>query len=124
MGLIAVLAFAAAVLAVMSTMMTTVLERRTEIGLMKAIGSGNGKIVRLFLAEALIIGLVGGLVGCGLGVGLAHVIGKAVFGTSLPFKLMTLLLAVMAAEVTALIGCAIPVRALLRFRPIEILRNG
>jgi putative ABC transport system permease protein len=123
MALIAALALAAAALAVMSTMMTTVLERRTEIGLMKAIGSGNGKVVGLFLAEAFIMGIIGGVIGCGLGALLARLIGGIVFGSGIAPKLITLPLALVAAEVIALIGCAVPARKLLGFRPFEILRN-
>lgn len=124
MALIAALALAASALAVMSTMMTMVVERRTEIGLMKAIGSGNGQVVGLFLAEAFIMGIIGGLIGCGLGVLLARLIGGAVFGSSITPKLIALPLALMAAEVIAIIGCAAPARKLLSFRPVEILRNA
>ncbi|MBI3951011.1 MAG: ABC transporter permease [Acidobacteria bacterium] len=123
MALIAALALAASALAVMSTMMTMVLERRTEIGLMKAIGSGNGKVVGLFLAEAFIMGLIGGVIGCGLGVLLAPLIGSVVFGSSIAPKLITLPLALLAAEVIAMIGCAAPARKLLGVCPVEILRN-
>jgi len=123
MALIAALALAASALAVMSTMMTMVLERRTEIGLMKAIGSGNGKVIGLFLTEAFIMGIIGGVIGCGVGVLLAQVIGGAVFGSSIAPKLVTLPLALMAAEVIALIGCAVPARKLLSFHPVEILRD-
>jgi putative ABC transport system permease protein len=124
MALIAALALAASALAVMSTMMAMVLERRTEIGLMKVIGSGNGKVVGLFLTEAFIMGILGGVIGCGLGVLLAQLIGGIVFGSSIAPKLITLPLALMAAEVIALIGCAVPARKLLSFRPVEILRNA
>lgn len=124
MTLIAALALAASALAVMSTMTTTVLERRIEIGLMKAIGAGNSKVVGLFLTEAFLIGIIGGLVGCGLGVLLARVIGASVFGSSIEPKLITLPLAILAAEIIALIGCAAPARKLLGFRPVEILRNA
>jgi len=124
MALISALALAASALAVMSTMMTMVLERQTEIGLMKAIGSSNGQVVGLFLAEAFIMGIMGGIMGCGVGVLLARLIGGVVFGSSIAPKLMTLPLALIAAEVIALIGCAAPARKLLGFHPVEILRNA
>jgi putative ABC transport system permease protein len=123
MALIAAMALAASALAVMSTMMTTVLERRVEIGLMKAVGAGNGTVVSLFLTEAFLIGFIGGLLGCGLGMLLARVIGTSVFNSSIEPNLITLPLAIIAAEIIALIGCAAPARTLLSFRPVEILRN-
>lgn len=124
MILVAALALAASALAVMSTMMTTVLERRTEIGLMKAIGSTNRQVVALFLAEASLMGLIGGLMGCGVGIILAKLIGNAVFGASVAVKLILLPLALGVAEAIALIGCVIPARQLLGFRPVEILRSA
>ena len=44
------------------------LERRGEIGLMKAIGGATRRVVRLFLAEAALLGLGGGLIGAALGI--------------------------------------------------------
>ena len=48
------------------------IERIREIGILKAIGFSNGKILRLFLNEAIIIGVVGGTLGLVFGVGLAY----------------------------------------------------
>jgi putative ABC transport system permease protein len=91
---------------------------------MKAIGSGNGRVVGLFLTEAIMMGIIGGIIGCGVGVLLSQLIGKLVFGSSIEPKLITLPLALIAAEVIALIGGAVPARKLLHFRPVEILRNA
>lgn len=123
MMIIVALALMAAALAVMSTMMTMVLERRSEIGLLKAIGSGNSPVVRLFLAEALIIGLIGAVIGGAIGVFLAQVIGQAVFGVHIGVNLLILPISLIAAELITLIGCAAPVRMLLRLRPVDILRS-
>ncbi|MCS6804296.1 MAG: ABC transporter permease [Acidobacteriota bacterium] len=123
MILVAALALVASALAVMSTMMTTVLERRTEIGLMKAIGSTNAQVVVLFLTEASLMGLIGGFMGCGLGIILAKLVGSVVFGSSVALKPIILPLALGVAVAIALIGCAVPARQLLGFRPVEILRN-
>jgi putative ABC transport system permease protein len=56
-----------------------VLERRREIGIMKALGASDADVKKLFFAEAAAMGLVGG----GLGVALGWVIGRAInFGTN------------------------------------------
>jgi len=56
---------------IMNTMYTSVLERTKEIGTMKAIGAKNSHVLLLFLLESGLLGLVGGLIGVGIGVGLA-----------------------------------------------------
>ncbi len=56
---------------IMNTMYTSVLERTKEIGTMKAIGAKNSQILILFLFESGLLGLVGGIIGVGIGIGLA-----------------------------------------------------
>jgi putative ABC transport system permease protein len=53
---------------IVNTMTTSVLERRREIGIMKAIGARNSQIFMQFLIESGLLGFVGGLIGCVLGV--------------------------------------------------------
>jgi putative ABC transport system permease protein len=57
---------------VMNTMFTSVLERTKEIGVMKAIGAKNRHVLGVFLIESGLMGLAGGVIGSGLGVGLAY----------------------------------------------------
>ncbi|MCK4429346.1 MAG: ABC transporter permease [Candidatus Aenigmarchaeota archaeon] len=59
---------------IMNTMYTSVLERTKEIGLMKAIGARNAHIVILFLFESGMLGMVGGILGVGIGIGLAKIV--------------------------------------------------
>ena len=56
---------------IMNTMYTSVLERTKEIGTMKAIGAKNSHIMTIFLIESGLLGLIGGLIGVGIGIGLA-----------------------------------------------------
>ena len=56
---------------IMNSMFTSVLERRREIGIMKAVGAKNRDILLLFLIESGMIGLIGGLIGIGLGISVA-----------------------------------------------------
>ncbi len=73
-------------LGIMNTMYTSVLERTKEIGVMKAIGAKNGDMLMIFLIEAGLLGLVGGVVGVFLGYGISkgiEVIATRQLGTTL-----------------------------------------
>lgn len=69
-----------------NTMYTSVLERRKEIGIMKAIGAKNSDIGTLFMIESGLLGMTGGAIGVAIGIGLAkgtELIGKQIWGTAL-----------------------------------------
>jgi putative ABC transport system permease protein len=63
-GLVAVVMGLGAILAALNTMYSAVSERAREIAILRAIGFGGGSIVSSFLAEAILIALVGGVIGC------------------------------------------------------------
>ena len=66
-------------LGIMNTMIMSVLERRREIGVMKAIGARRRKILLHFMTEALLISAIGGAIGIGLGIFMSRALG-AVLG--------------------------------------------
>jgi putative ABC transport system permease protein len=74
LGIFGSLALAVATLAIINTLVMAVLERRREIGVMKAIGASDRDVKRLFFAEAGAMGFFGGL----LGIALGFAIGKAI----------------------------------------------
>lgn len=73
-GLISLLVSA---IGIANTMLASILERRREIGVMKVIGLSVGKINLMFLVEAAMIGLIGGLIGIGLSYAAAAVVSTA-----------------------------------------------
>jgi putative ABC transport system permease protein len=80
LGIFGSLALAVASLAIVNTLVMAVLERRREIGIMKALGASDLDVKKLFFAEAATMGLFGGA----LGVGLGWIIGRAInFGTNI-----------------------------------------
>jgi putative ABC transport system permease protein len=123
MGLVTVVALGASTLGVMTTMTTTVVERRKEIGLMKAIGAPNRSIASLFLVEAAIIGLVGGLAGYLAGYVLAQYIGQSVFGSSVMLVPVVIPMTIGISLVVAVGASAVPIRRALGIEPAIVLRG-
>ena len=82
MWMVTIAALFAAALAVGATSATTVLERRSEIGLMKALGASHRAVGAFFVAEQLLLALVGGIAGYALGVVLARALGIGIFGVA------------------------------------------
>jgi len=80
LGIFGSLALAVASLGIVNTLVMAILERRREIGIMKAIGGSDDDVKKLFFAEAGAMGALGGLVGVLLGWGIGRVIN---FGTNI-----------------------------------------
>jgi putative ABC transport system permease protein len=113
----------AAALAVGASSAASVIERRTEIGLMKALGAGSGTVGFLLAAEQLLLALVGGGLGYSLGILLARVVGQKIFGAAPAFSFLVLAVIVGLAAIVTLIGSAIPLRRASRYEPAPILRG-
>lgn len=109
-------------LCVLATMAALAMERRADVGLMKALGGSISRIVSLFLAEVGALGAIGGLLGCGIGVMLAQWMGRRVFGTPISpcWEIFPLTIALMVG--VALAG-ALPLRMLGHIKPAVILRG-
>jgi putative ABC transport system permease protein len=68
------IALAVASLGIMNTMVMSILERTREIGIMKAIGGSDSDVRRIFLIEAAVIGVIGGIAGLMLGWAVGRII--------------------------------------------------
>jgi len=122
---VAVISLVVGGLSVINTMAMSVAERTREIGIKRAIGGPRGRIIRELVAEAGVIGLIGGLIGLGLGavvVVLANEAGRA-SGTVL-FDLTpgTALFAVAFSTILGMIAGIVPAWSAARLDPVSALR--
>jgi putative ABC transport system permease protein len=74
LGIFGSLALAVASIGIVNTLVMAILERRREIGIMKAIGASDGDVKKLFFVEAGVMGIFGGVVGVTLGWAIGRVI--------------------------------------------------
>ena len=109
-------------LCVLATMAALAMERRHDVGLMKALGGSMNRVVRLFLAEAAILGILGGALGWLGGVFLSGWMGRGIFGSAISSRPEVFPLTVALMFGVALAG-ALPLRLLGRVRPAVILRG-
>jgi putative ABC transport system permease protein len=116
-------ALLAAVLAVGASSAAAVIERRSEIGLMKAIGAGSGTIAFLLAAEQLLLAFVGGGVGYALGIVLARFLGEKIFGVAPEPSILVFIVILVLATCVTLLGSAIPLHRASRYEPAPILRG-
>ncbi len=114
---------------IMNTMLMAVMERTHEIGVMKAIGAKNRNILFLFLTEAGLVSVVGGVAGCLLGVAAAKGISFGIgarFGVEIAaiVKPEVLLAGVAVALVVGVLSGFYPARKASKMSPVEAVRYG
>jgi putative ABC transport system permease protein len=122
----AVLALVIGGLSVMNTMIMAVTERFREIGLKKAVGAHTWHVLREYLAEATLIGLVGGATGYVLGVVLTNLLNLAGRASNLELFLVTPALTVIALGFAVALGVVaglIPAFRAARLDPVTALRT-
>jgi len=122
--LITIAALAASALAISSVMTASVLERRFEIALMKAVGAQDSTIGSLFLGEAALLGLVGGVAGYILGEVLASSISRHVLGYAAEWKPALAPFILLLAAAVVILGSLGALRRAMRLDPAVILRGG
>lgn len=121
LGAIAGISLLVGGIGIMNMMLTTVTERTREIGLRKAIGARNSDISLQFLAEAVALTVIGGVVGIALGSAISY----GVNASGLVTTTVSVQAIVLAFGVSAAIGIVFgyyPARKAARMSPIEALR--
>ena len=117
------LSLVAAVLAVASLTTASLVERTGEFALMKAIGADSVSVIRLILGETAVIGVIGLAVGSAIGSGLAQVIGKVVFSSTITMRPMVFVLVALLIAAVLLLATASSMRSILRIQPATALHR-
>jgi putative ABC transport system permease protein len=132
LGIFGSLALAVATLGIVNTLVMAILERRREIGVLKALGAADSDVQQLFFVEAGVMGLFGGV----LGVTLGWLLGRAItFGTNVYLKRQSLnpielssvpwwlvLSALGFAILVSLVAGLYPASRAARLNPVDALR--
>lgn len=126
LGGIAGIALVVAGIGIANTMFMSIVERTREIGIMKAIGATNMNIIEIFLMEAALIGLIGGIVGDILGVIFSQGLGIILTTYGLTFTTQVtpelLLIGLSFSLAVGVLFGFIPARKGAKMNPIEALR--
>ena len=108
---------------VTTTMMAVGAERRKEIGLKKALGASNSSVVKDFMGEAVMLGLIGGILGVVLGYVFADNVSISVFAREVSFPVQLAPFTVIASIIITIVSCLFPVRATVDIDPALVLRG-
>jgi putative ABC transport system permease protein len=132
LGIFGSLALAVATLGIVNTLVMAILERRREIGVLKALGAADSDVQQLFFVEAGVMGVLGGIFGVGFG----WMLGRAIsFGTNVYLKRQNLnpielssvpwwlvILALIFAVVVSLLAGLYPASRAAKLNPVDALR--
>lgn len=122
-GTLAIAAIVAACLSVLGTMTASVVDRRKEIGLLKALGATNGAVAGLLVGEALLLAVPGSALGYLVGLASAKSMSAALFGAAVAGSAAVYLLTLATALFIVALGTAWPLRRLVALEPHRVLHE-
>jgi len=109
---------------VVNTMMASVHERIRDIGIMRAVGASRNQIIKLFIYEAIIIGIVGGIFGYVAGTLLAYAIGPLIFeGAAISYVPQYFLISLVLATLIAVVATVYPAFRATRIKVADSFRS-
>ncbi len=123
MILITILSLVGSALGISNLVTAGVMERRMEIGLQKAVGASNTKVIFTILTEIVITGIIGGVAGYFVGLGLTQIIGYRVFGSAIPPAPMVIPIVTVLVFLVTIFGSIPAIRYLVNLNPTEVLHG-
>ncbi|MBL7051918.1 MAG: ABC transporter permease [Nanoarchaeota archaeon] len=128
LGGIAAIALVVGGVGIMNSMYTNVLERKKEIGIFKAVGASPEDIRNMFVVEAGMIGLTGGIMGAILGILISFAIGEAAIAAGflyldIQIEYFVVIGGILFAFIVGMIAGYLPAREASKLYPVEALRE-
>ncbi len=116
-------------LGIASVLVVSVVQKRKEIGILRAVGATRRQMLVVFLLQGVIVGVAGALLGSGLGLGLVSLFsrilrnseGEALFSLNFDFGLIGIV--VVTAAVLGLLAAVLPARNAARLDPAQAIRG-
>ncbi|MFT9370081.1 ABC transporter permease [Paenibacillus polymyxa] len=121
LGGVAAISLVVGGIGIMNIMMVSVIERTKEIGIRKAIGAKPRDIMVQFLSEAVIFGLLGGMLGVIIGIGASKII-EATTHMTIEFTISPILYSFLSSAGTGILFGVYPAYKAARLKPIDALR--
>ena len=121
---VAMIALLVGGIGVMNIMLVSVTERTGEIGVRMAIGARQSDILQQFMIEAVLVCLIGGLMGIALALGLGLLVSVAGVGFQLSFSATSIVLAVACSSLIGITFGFLPARSAARLDPVQALAKG
>lgn len=121
--LVTIVTLVASSLSVMTTATANILERRTEIGILKSLGADNTQVALLFLLEFVTLGLFGGFLGYLAGIWLTKAMSILIFGSPIIPGLLVLPATLALSVIVAVIGSASQVYQATQVKPALVLHG-
>jgi putative ABC transport system permease protein len=135
LSMVAVISLVVSALGIANTMLTSIMERRSEIGVMKVVGLSLARIRLVYLMEAAMIGLAGGLAGSLVGYMMAFIVGSSTGetvilgmyfgeGAKLVIPIWLTLTAVASSAGVGVLSGLYPAWKATKMSPLEAMRSG
>lgn len=121
--LVTVIVLALTMICVATTMTAVVSERRSEIGLKKAIGATDKGIITEFMGEGVVLGALGGILGSFVGFAFAQFVSVNVFSSYISFQPLLVPITIIVSIAVTSIACLIPIRSATSVDPALVLKG-
>ncbi|EAJ5673590.1 ABC transporter permease [Campylobacter lari] len=121
MAVVSIICLIVASIAISSLMSADIFRRKSEIGLLKALGASTLQIYMIFALEGVMVALVGAIFGFAFGVGISEVIALSIFDHAIAISWIVLPICLFFAVLIVFLGCLFSVKGIAKLSTSEVL---